>query len=165
MLSLLMADTYELEKWLWTESDFRDMGWHDSRIYAFALSPERFEIAFDIDYIFQWVHPQQKEECFSFWVSPTTLIFENVYDIDLSISSYNGELEIDSIKREIMGAPRNARYIGKNQEWIWTIECQEGEIKFRSTGYKQYIRAEPKFGGQTLNLEKRKISFNRGRTD
>ena len=63
-----------------------------------------------------------------------------------------------------MGAPRNAQYIEQNEEWLWTIECQEGEIKFRSAGYKQFVRAKPVFGGQTLDLESREISFHRGRT-
>ena len=165
ILASLMADEYELEKWLWTESDFEIMGWHDARVYAIAFSPKKFEIAFDIDYIFQWVHPKQNETYFSFWVSPATLVFDNVYDVEFDIGSYNGGLEIDAIKRESVGAPRNAQAIGKNEEWIWTIECQEGEIKFRSAGYKQYIRAKPVFGGQTLNLETRQISFNRGETD
>jgi hypothetical protein len=151
-----MPDTYQLDKWLWTESDFEIMGWHDSNIYAVAFSPEKFEIAFDIDYIFQWVHPRQNETCFSFWVSPATLVFKNVYDVEFHIESYDGGLEIDSINRECIDTPS----IGKDEEWIWNIECQEGQIKFRSTGYKQYIRAKPVCGGQRLNLETRKISFH-----
>jgi hypothetical protein len=157
----LVVDTYKLEKSIWTESDFEIMGWHDSRIYATAFSPEKCEIIFDIDYIFQWIHPKQDENYFSFWVSPATLIFENVYNVEFSFQSYDGALEIDSIKREYVGAPINAQYIGKNKEWIWSIECQQGEIKFRAAGFKQYVRAEPKLGGQILELGTREISFQR----
>ncbi len=160
-----MAETYELEKWLWTESDFEIMGWHDSRVYAIAFSPETCEISFDIDYIFQWVHPKDDEKYFSFWVSPATLVFDNIYDVEFNIGSYNGGLEIDFIKRDETRIPRNAQYIGKNEAWTWTIECQEGEIKFRSAGYKQYVRASPVLGGQTLNLETREISFKPGSID
>lgn len=165
ILSLLMAEKYKLEKWLWTENDFEIMGWHDARVYAIAFSPEKFEIAFDIDYILQWVHPKQNETFFSFWVSPATLVFGNIYDIEFKVDSYSGGLEIDAITRESIGAPRNAQCTGKNEEWAWTIECQEGEIKFRSTGYKQYLRAEPVLGGQTLSLETRKMAFDYGGTD
>jgi hypothetical protein len=161
IILLLVVDTYKLEKCVWTECDFEIMGWHDSHVYAIAFSPEKFEIIFDIDYIFEWIHPKPDEKYFSFWVSPATLIFENSYDIELHIESYNGGLEIDSIKREHVGMPINAQFIGKDKEWIWTIECQEGEIKFRSSGYKQYVRAEPRLGGQTLDLEKRETSFQR----
>jgi hypothetical protein len=106
---------------LWTESDFEIMGWHDSNIYAVAFSPEKFEIAFDIDYIFQWVHPKQNETCFSFWVSPATLVFKNVYDVEFHIELYDGRLEIDSINRECIGTARNAQHIRKDEEWIWNI--------------------------------------------
>jgi hypothetical protein len=111
-----MTDTYELEKWLWTEIDFEIMGWHDCHIYAIAFVSEKFEIAFDIDYIFEWVYPKPNEKYFSFWVSSATLVFENAYNIEFDISSYNGELEIDLIKRESIGIPRNAQHIGKNEE-------------------------------------------------
>lgn len=158
-----MTDKYELGKWLWTESDFEIMGWHDSRIYALAFAPEKSEIIFDIDYIFQWVSPQEGEVSFSFWVSPATLVFENIYNIEFDLGLNDGELEIDVIKRELIGAPRNAQYIGKNEEWIWIIECQQDEIKFRSAGYKMHVRAKPKFGHQQIiNPETRQVSFDRG---
>lgn len=41
--------TYTLEKTLWTDQDFDDMGWHDSRIHSIATIPEKFEVMFDID--------------------------------------------------------------------------------------------------------------------
>ena len=160
-----MAEQYKLEKRVWTESDFEIMSWHDGHVYSIAFAPEKSEIAFDIDYIFQWVHPKQNETSFSFWVSPATLVFENVYNMEFDISSYDGGLEIDIIQRESVGVPRNAQYIEKNEEWVWTIKCQEGEIKFRSAGYKQYIRAEPVFGGQNLDPEVRQMSFNHSETD
>lgn len=52
---------YQLEKYLWTEEDFNQMGWHDSNIYAIAFG-ENFEFKLDIDYIFQWVHPKWLSE-------------------------------------------------------------------------------------------------------
>jgi hypothetical protein len=154
-----------VEKWLWTETDFDVMGWHDSRIHALAFSPNVGEMIFDIDYILQWLHPKPNETHFQFWVSPATLVFENVYDAEFDIGSYNGGLEIDIIKREDAGSPHNAQLIGKDKEWQWIIECQEGEIRFRSTGYKQYIRANPVFGGQALESQSRGFSFDRGQTN
>ena len=80
-----MHQEYELEKWVWTEEDFERMGWHDSRIYALAFSPETFELLLDIDYIFQWINPEPGETFYKFWVAPATLIFENVSDVDFDI--------------------------------------------------------------------------------
>src|SRR5260221_10243754 len=78
-----MDETYELEKWIWTEQDFEEMGWHDCHIYAVAFLPETFEFVLDLDYICKWVNPKPPAENFSFWVSPATLVFENVHDLEL----------------------------------------------------------------------------------
>jgi hypothetical protein len=161
-----MEQEYEIEKWVWTESDFEIMGWHDSQIHALAFLPEDFEIIFDIDYIFQWVHPGLNETYFKFWIAPATLVFENVYDLEFDLESYNVELEIDNIRREDARRPHNAQYIGREIDWLWIIECQEGEIRFRSVGYKQFIRALPQLRkAQTLDLKTRGFSFARGRND
>jgi len=161
-----MPKIYTVEKWIWTEDDFERMGWHDSQIHAMAFSPANFELILDIDYILKWIHPKPEETYYKFWVAPATLVFENVYEIDITTRSYPSGLEIDAITRKDLGAPRNAEFIRKAHEWLWTIECHEGEITFRSAGYKQYIRTYPVFGGQqTLDLSSRGFSFDRKRTD
>ena len=162
---MMMSETHEIEKWIWTEADFDVMGWHDSRVHALAFLPDEFEIVFDIDYILKWVHPQPEETTFKFWVSPATLVFENVYDVDFNIGSIGVELDILNVTREDTGPPRNAEYIGKDVEWLWIIECAQGEIKFRSAGYKQYLRSSPVFGSQVLESKSRGVSFFRGKTD
>jgi hypothetical protein len=161
-----MKQEYKVEKWIWTEADFDEMGWHDSQIHAIAFSPEDFELIFDIDYIFAWIDPEPNETYFRFWVSPATLVFKNVHDLELEIDSYNGNLEIDNLKREDEGLPANAEYIGKASEWLWTIECKEGEIRFRSVGYEEFIRTAPRLTqSQTLDRKPGGISFARGRVD
>lgn len=161
-----MSEKYELKKWVWTEVDFEGMDWHDSRIHALAFLPDEFEIVFDVDYILQWIHPESDEVRFQFWIAPATLVFENVYDLEFEIKSFNGGLEIDNIRREDERLPRNAQHIGREAEWQWVMEFQEGEIKFRSAGYKQYIRDSPVLGeNQTLELKSRGISFIRGKIE
>lgn len=160
----VMMEDYKLEKWIWTEADFDVMGWHDSQIHAIAFSPDAFELAFDIDYIFQWVDPQPNDTYFRFWVAPATIVFKNVHDVEFDIDSYNGKLEIDTIKREDEAAPINAEFIGHAREWLWTIECQEGEIRFRSVGYEEFIREPPQLTAtQTVDRQTKGVSFARGR--
>jgi len=157
-----MTEEYNLEKWVWTEADFERMGWHDSRIYALAFSPDTFELLLDIDYIFQWVHPQLGEKSFQFWVAPATLVFQNVYDVEFDVSTTTG-LEIDHVTREQPRAPRNAAYIEHDTEWLWTIDCQQGDIRLWSVGFNQYIRSTPQFGPQQFGLSVRGgYSFTRG---
>ena len=73
-----MSDLYTLEKSLWTETDFEEMGWHDATIHAIATPNSEFEIAFDIDYILKWVDPAEDQTHFRYWVSPATLVFWNL---------------------------------------------------------------------------------------
>ena len=161
-----MNQEYKLEKWIWTEADFEVMGWHDCQIHAMAFFPENFELVFDIDYLFEWIDPQPNETFFKFWVAPATLVFNNVYDVELEIDSHNVNLEIDNIKRDDESLPHNAEFIRKESEWLWTIECQEGEIRFRSVGYQQFIRTAPHLTqSQTLDRKVKGISFTRGRVD
>lgn len=154
---------FEIEKTLWTENDFETMGWHDSMIYAITFNPD-FEFIIDIDYIFKWVHPQEGETHFKFWVSPCTLVFENVYDLKINIEiSTPFELEIDDITRSNPQTPKNGDFINRDTEYDWTIETQQGSITFKSIGFKQFVRQKPVFSNsQQIDIDKRGgISFGR----
>lgn len=161
-----MEQEFNFEKWVWTEADFDQMGWHDVRIYAIAFSPGDFELAFDIDYIFQWSSPKPAEKYFKFWIAPATLLFTNVNEVEFDIESYNAKLEINELSRTDPRQPRNAEYINRSCEWLWTVDCQQGEIRFRSVGYEQFIRALPQLSAsQTIDKRTREISFSRQRVD
>jgi hypothetical protein len=88
---------HSLEKAVWAEADFEQMGWHDVHVHAFAFRPEIFELWLDIDYIFSWVDPHGGETHYSFWVAPATLAFENVYDLKFDIESHDGVLSLQGI--------------------------------------------------------------------
>lgn len=75
---------YKPEKSIWTEKDYEQMGWHDCHIYGLVFQNDdsdsfATDLIFDIDYIFQWVHPTPPQRNFSFWVAPCTLKFENTF--------------------------------------------------------------------------------------
>lgn len=160
-----MPEPYILEKWLWTEEDFKHMGWHDARIHAVAFATGAFELAFDIDYILRWVQPSE-DKFYRFWIAPATLVFENVYDVKFDLEPFDG-LEIADLRREDPQPPRNAQFIGRDTEWRWVIETQQGNIILRAIGYKQHFRREPVFGKtQSLDIIARGgYSFHRGRDD
>jgi hypothetical protein len=153
------SKTYKLEKSLWTEEDFDVMGWHDCHIHAISFR-DNFDLLFDIDYIFKWVTHQKY---FDFWVSPCTLVFENVYDIRFDLSYSTGGIEIDDITRETPSVPKNAEHIGRGLEFTWSIQLQEGLIDFKSVGYKQYVRKLPVCQReQYFDLEERNgVSFEK----
>jgi hypothetical protein len=151
----------KLKKSIWAEEDFEEMGWHDCKLYALAFNHEKFEIAFDIDYIIEWVSQQENDSSYKFWVAPATLIFRNVYDININL--YSTDCQIQDISKQNPIKPLNANYIDDLFEYDWTIETTNGDITFKSTGYKQYIRDEPRLlDRQCIDFYKRGgISFDK----
>ncbi len=145
-----------LERNRWTQDDFELMGWHDNKVYAIVFNNDSFELSLDIDYICKWV----KKKNFLFWVAPATLIFKNVYDINICTDYL--DLTILDIQRDKPSNPKNANYTEEQIEYNWTIETTCGEITFISVGFTQYIRQSPVLiKRQNLSLgERRGISFD-----
>jgi len=137
--------TYELEKQIWTEADFEQMGWHDSLIYQMRLGQD---LELDIDYIFQWNQPDLEGLFFTCWVAPATLVFPSpnhlVFELDLQSHS-DRNFEISEIQREPV-----------DEGSRWTILTHNGYIEFINWGYTQYIRQPPFFKfGQTIDYDER----------
>lgn len=148
---------YHLPKGIWTIDDFDEMAWHDCLIHAISFG-EEFTLLLDIDYIFKWVLEGKR---YKFWIAPCTLIFENCYDVNFDLDMSIPGLEIDSESRENPKKPKNAAYVGRQVEFDWIMETQQGSISFTSVGYYLYVRKKPVFsGGQSLGKEERGgISF------
>jgi hypothetical protein len=157
----MTIEPYTLEKAVWTEADFEQMGWHDVHIHAIAFRAELFEFWLDVDYIYSWVHPKGDETYFRFWVAPATLVFTNVHSLRFDIESHYGDLSLQGIERSEPCPARNAEYLTKKTEWLWLFDCNEGEIAFRSLGFSQFTRRPPVLlQAQQLTLEERGgISF------
>ncbi|MEG4110148.1 hypothetical protein QUA04_29385 [Microcoleus sp. S13_C5] len=128
---------YKLEKQVWTDADFEQMGWHDCNVYKIRLTDD---LELDIDYILQWNKPDLEGLPFTFWVAPATLVFKSVqqltFDFDIG---FENAFEIEDIEKEEGGQ--------------WTIITGQGDIQFRAEGYEQYIRQEPFFEfGQAISF-------------
>ena len=153
------VETYELEKPFWTHDDFEKMGWHDAKVWGMLANTEEYELLIDLDYIFKWVHPTGDEKYFKFWVAPVTMVFENAYDVKIDIESQQGEIEVADLHME---NPRETKN-GKLTEYTFRFECQEGEITLSASGYKMYVRQEPRLlQGQHLEFAERGgVNFGR----
>ncbi|WP_242927276.1 hypothetical protein [Pontibacter vulgaris] len=129
---------YELEKKIWTDADFEQMGWHDCRIYKIRFSED---LELDIDYILQWNKPDLEGLPFTFWVAPATMVFKRVKKLNFEIdTAFDEAVEIEDIERRV-----------DKEGMVWTILTQQGEIEFLADGYEQFIRQEPSFQfGQTI---------------
>jgi hypothetical protein len=132
--------TYEIEKRIWTNSDFDKMGWHDNHIYKIRLNED---LEMDLDYIFKWNLPDIEGLPFTFWVAPATLVFKNIKDLKFEFDiGLEDSFEIEYIER-------------KNQNQ-WTVITRQGDIQFTSEGFEQFIRQDPSFQfGQTISYSER----------
>lgn len=46
-----MNNNYKIEKHIWSETDYNEMGWHDNTVYSMAFDEDKYELMFDLDYI------------------------------------------------------------------------------------------------------------------
>lgn len=129
-----MMKENEIEKWIWTEEDFDRMGWHDSTVYAFAWASDNNELLLDIDYILKWAVQDRNEAFYKFLLVPATLSFTKTHDLSIDLEVFQ-EITIQDIRREVL---ENGR-----KEWLWIIESNQGEIRFKATGFNQYLRKAP----------------------
>jgi hypothetical protein len=140
----MSSEGYTLEKSIWTSDDFDNMGWHDNPVHAVAFGPGAPEIAFDIDYIFKWEQPLPGEKHYRFWISPATLVFQDVLDLKISHDAYAGLTILGIQRRE----PEKQDEKFPKKLWDWTIDCVEGIWQFRASGYRQFIRRPPELCSQ-----------------
>lgn len=135
----MTTDSYSLPKELFTELDFDTMGWHDNPIHAVAFGPGEQELSFDIDYIIKWEQPLPGEKSYRFWISPATLVFENLYNCQFNFDfPYHADLTILSLDRERVENNHSTKAV-----WKWTLDCLEAYWVFSATGYRQFIRKPP----------------------
>jgi len=113
--------------------------WHDCPLYAVRFDDE---LQLDIDYIVEW--RELRDLSFEFLIAPAKLVFFEVENFEFKVEAelLNG-FEINKITQ---------------QQDLWTIELQEGLIKFKSKGFKQSLLKEPIWvKNQHLSEEERKI--------
>lgn len=133
---------YEPEKYLWTEADFEQMGWHDNTIHQINLAND---LELDIDYIFKWNKPDIEGLPFTFWISPATLVFKDVKNMIFNSSFGFEDFVIEDIERE-----------QEDETYHWTIITRQGSIEFNAKGYQQFIRQPPFFKfGQVISYQER----------
>lgn len=144
-----MDDIYKIEKWIYTQENFDEMGWHDCLIYAIAFDDN---VMLDIDYIFKWVNPVNNIGGYKFWISPATMVFKNPSEFNISIkTNFLNGLEIFEINRVL-----------NNDKTKYTIQTQEGDIVIETNEFEQIIRKPPILqSSQSLSeIERGKTCFD-----
>jgi hypothetical protein len=123
---------------VWTDSDFNEMGWHDCRLYSVIIPGEDFKLKFNLDYIFD---VEKKENEFKgFWVAPCDLYFLDIVGLKINIDFKDNMLLFISDIRRFNSRP------APNPEviiWDYEIECDNGDISFSATGFRQELISQP----------------------
>lgn len=123
----------------WSNSDFKEMGWHDSRLYQLKFPDEECDFVLYIDYIFKWV--EQPDGHYKFWVSPCELTFKNVINLEIDISFKNSVgIDISEIKREKIGLTPNK----KMTNWRFIVDTDKGNIELVATDFDMKVISQPK---------------------
>ncbi len=132
-----------LEKRTFNNNDFNSITWHDITIHGIAFNKEKFELYFDIDFVYKW-NLNKEENKYNFYISPATLVFYNVWEVDINIIS-NLDLSIENLKRFNPVKPRNIEIFENEevQEFDWQMFLLQGEINFKSIGFEIFIRKKP----------------------
>jgi hypothetical protein len=134
-----------LTKAVWSDADFERMGWHDVTVHGMYV--QRTDdvlprLLFDLDYVTRWVHPVPPETHFSFWIAPSTLVFDDVWDLegDLDFKGLGVDLELDALHRLTPDDDRP----GWSDAPLWHLEGHAFDLRFRAPGFRQYIRQPPR---------------------
>ncbi len=95
-----------------------------------------------LDYIVQWVKPDQEGGPFKFWICPATLTFKNCAEIELNLkwSYFHLDLQIEElIRRESRLTPNRI------PETNWVLEFNEpsGYFSFWATDFELKILSPP----------------------
>ncbi len=129
----------------WTEADYTQMSWHDNHVHGLAIYSGEHgagELALDIDYILEWLPPDQGR--YTFVVAPATLCFRDVTDLRISLDYVNPSaaitpFSISAIEREEHVYPNGHATF----RWSVGVNWPEGVLTFLASGFRQTIRGKP----------------------
>jgi len=160
----------QVTKSVWTQADFASLGWHDCSVHALALqsAPQRASPAegpgrllIDLDYIIEWVRPTPPDKTFSFWICPSTLVFDHLWNVSGDLSVSHPPLTLDAIKRcdPNQVSKREPTY-GHGPDWM--LCGHEFTLELWGRGFTMYLRRRPILSAHlALGLDQRgAISFD-----
>jgi hypothetical protein len=147
----MIAD-YQPDRYMWFDSDFDDLTFHDNCIHAFAFDTNANDLYYDIDYICKWVNPEPGEVPYKFWLAPATLIFANVSALDIVVQSFDPGMIVAEVERTLLAQDE----AGAPPSWEWGVHLLNGSFDFYATGFTLHIRSAPQLRqDQALTFEER----------
>ena len=133
--------------------DFENFNWHDNAIHGIRIveGPDGCggELILDIDFIVEWLPPEDDKGAFRFRISPADLIFHEVTELVISVDYASSTaavqpMTIHEIHREVVTYPNGYSSYSWNIEFNWP---RNSFISFRSDGFTQVARSQPVTSG------------------
>ncbi|OGV56896.1 MAG: hypothetical protein A2017_05165 [Lentisphaerae bacterium GWF2_44_16] len=124
-----------------TDKDWENLCWHDNRIYGISLSYGKFHenLIIDIDYIVEWICRPDKT-C-SFLISPATLTFNQILDLEINIKCKHQGIYINAIHREL---DKERSTLPDRLYYNWKIDCHYGShVSFGASSFSRILRKKP----------------------
>jgi len=139
----------------WTEADFEQLSWHDCHVWGIefrvgapAENDWTSDLAFDIDYIVEWVSGSDGRVRFR--LAPATLVFHGVTDPTLNIdwlsSGFQIALQLPSISRITRDRVVDQKVYLDRPYYRYRIQLnapEAGTIEFGGVGFTQRLRGIP----------------------
>ncbi|MCG9909821.1 MAG: hypothetical protein MH137_00845 [Flavobacteriales bacterium] len=138
-------DNSSIQKSTWTDIDYQNMVWTDCKLYGFIIERDdenwTSDLLFDIDYILSAVQSEKPSLPVNHWISPCTMIFKNVFDLNINIDYKGGGLS----RMEIGELYLTDTIKIENNKWVncWCIHLDCGFITFKSGEMRQIQRLAP----------------------
>ena len=118
---------------------FNELVVHDTYIYGYGINSKKHELYFDVDIVIEGIESQGK---FLFKVRPATIVFKNVWDITIDIST-DDDIIISHVEIMRCGTPKNKDYINYENEYEVNFVCLQGNIIFKTVcGYLVFKEKE-----------------------
>ena len=114
------------------------MDWRDCVVHGFDALPETDAVVLDVDYCIHREAPTRADELVTYWVSPATLVFQQVTKVEIQIGGATGGLVLRALER---GDEQTATGEWRAREW--RLVGQEGQILLHAAGYSLAIRRPP----------------------
>ena len=141
---------------------FEEFSWHDNAVHGLRVveGPDGCsgELVLDIDYIVEWLPPEETGSKFTFRIAPADLTFHEVTNLVASIDYASSTsalvpMSIHQIHRDIITYPNGATSFAWKVEMNWP---PNNFISFQSPGFTQMLRADPvASSAQRLSPEQR----------
>lgn len=108
----------------------------------------------DVDFVFRRPDIDGPGESIRQYVAPASLVFYNVYDIDIELEMEADSLEIIDVTVDYLA--ENIRAVEPNNKPRWTLHCRQGGITMLARRFTLQLRSAPEVWTNEIDVRGRR---------